>query len=139
MPRQAGFSLVEVLIALALLAFGLIGIAAMQLTSLQSAAAGFQHSVASLAAIDAQERAWARLSSAQHCQRIDLAALERDWQAQWFEDAQAPLAGAAGAVNRVVMDDDCRLTVAIVAKTRASEDTEERFDYMFTLPAREDT
>ncbi|RUR33009.1 type IV pilus modification PilV family protein [Vreelandella nanhaiensis] len=139
MPRQAGFSLVEALIALALLAFGLIGIAAMQLASLQGAAAGFQRSVASLAAIDAQERAWARLSSAQSCRRIDLAALERDWQAQWLEDAHAPLGDAVGTISRTVVNDSCQLTVAIVVKARASENAEERFDYVFTLPAWEET
>ncbi|RUR56565.1 prepilin-type N-terminal cleavage/methylation domain-containing protein [Vreelandella populi] len=139
MPRQAGFSLLEALIALALLAFGLIGIAAMQLTSLQGAAAGFQRSVASLAAIDAQERAWARLSTAQSCQRIDLTALERDWQAQWLEDAHAPLGNTAGTISRAVVHDSCQLTVTIVVKAHASEDAEERFDYMFTLPVWEGT
>lgn len=41
MVRQNGFSLIEALIALVILAFGLIGVAAMQITALQSASAGY--------------------------------------------------------------------------------------------------
>lgn len=56
MKRQHGFTLIEALVALAILSFGLMGIAAMQLNALNSASRGYQHSVATLAAVDAQER-----------------------------------------------------------------------------------
>ena len=60
MNSQRGFSLLEALIALVVLSIGLIGVAAMQLKALQSANAGYQRSVASVAAVDAQERLWAQ-------------------------------------------------------------------------------
>jgi prepilin-type N-terminal cleavage/methylation domain-containing protein len=60
---QRGFSLLEALIALVVLSIGLIGVAAMQLKALQSANAGYQRSVASVAAVDAQERLWAQLAT----------------------------------------------------------------------------
>lgn len=40
MKHQQGFSLIEVLIALVVLAFGLMGVAAMQIKALQSATEG---------------------------------------------------------------------------------------------------
>ncbi len=55
MTTQRGFSLVEALIALLVLSLGLVGVAAMQLKALQSASLGYQRSVASVAAVDAQE------------------------------------------------------------------------------------
>ncbi len=134
MARQAGFTLIEALIALALLAFGLMGVAAMQLTSLHSAVAGFQSSQASLAAIDAQERAWSRLSRRQSCRRIDMTALEGDWQTQWFDGPHAPLEQATGSLRRAFMESGCELTVSIVTKARDSDRADERFDYVFILP-----
>lgn len=59
---QSGFTLIEALIAVLVLSIGLLGVAAMQLRALQSAHMGYQRAVVSLAAIDAQERAWAALS-----------------------------------------------------------------------------
>jgi len=43
MKRQHGFTLIEALVALAILSFGLMGIAAMQLNALNSASRGYQH------------------------------------------------------------------------------------------------
>ncbi|WP_240724632.1 type IV pilus modification protein PilV [Halomonas borealis] len=57
-----GFTLIEALVALLVLSIGLLGIAAMQLKSLQGAHAAYQRSIASLAAQDAQERLWAGLA-----------------------------------------------------------------------------
>ena len=63
MKHQQGFSLIEVLIALVVLAFGLMGVAAMQIKALQSATEGYQRSIAVVAAVDAQERIWNLLAS----------------------------------------------------------------------------
>lgn len=60
--HASGFTLVEALVALLVLSFGLLGVAGMQLKALQSAHAGYQRSIASLAAQDAQERLWAQLT-----------------------------------------------------------------------------
>lgn len=58
---ENGFSLIEALVAVLVLSFGLLGAAAVQLKALQSSHAGYQRSLASLAAQDAQERLWAEL------------------------------------------------------------------------------
>lgn len=58
-----GFTLIEALVALLILSIGLLGVAAMQLKALQGAHMGYQRSLASLIAIDAQERAWALLAA----------------------------------------------------------------------------
>lgn len=62
--RQYGFTLIEALVALLVLSIGMLGVAAMQLKALQGAHAGYQRSIASLAAQDAQERLWARMTQA---------------------------------------------------------------------------
>jgi|SRR5690554_2127067 len=62
--RAKGFTLLEALIALLVLSIGMLGVAAMQLKSLQGAHAAYQRSIASLAAQDAQERLWAQLALA---------------------------------------------------------------------------
>lgn len=61
--RQCGFTLIEALVALLVLSIGMLGVAAMQLKSLQGAHAAYQRSIASLAAQDAQERLWEKLAS----------------------------------------------------------------------------
>ncbi|HSP30701.1 MAG TPA: type IV pilus modification protein PilV [Halomonas sp.] len=82
--QQQGFTLIEALVALAVLSFGLLGVAAMQLKALQSAHAGYQRSVASLAAQDAQERLWEELASdPSTCP--DVASFNaEEWQGNWI-------------------------------------------------------
>lgn len=60
-PMQSGFTLIEALVALIVLSFGLLGIAAMQLKSLQGSHVSFQRTIATLAAQDAAERLWVEL------------------------------------------------------------------------------
>ncbi|MBF7054290.1 type IV pilus modification protein PilV [Halomonas sp. KAO] len=62
--KQHGFTLIEALVALLVLSIGMLGVAAMQLKSLQGAHAAYQRSIASLAAQDAQERLWAAMANA---------------------------------------------------------------------------
>lgn len=95
--RQAGFGLIEVLVALVVLAFGLLGMAALQLNALKNATQSYQRSVATLAAIDAQERLWAALANSAdgNCSGLT-ASVKSDWQAAWFADSQTPLAALSG-------------------------------------------
>ncbi|WP_346796574.1 prepilin-type N-terminal cleavage/methylation domain-containing protein [Halomonas sp. Bachu 37] len=110
MRRQRGFSLIEALVALVILSFGLIGVAAMQLKALQSATAGYQHSVATLAAVDAQERLWAQLGLGKECSNIDInnaVTIQGDtdnpgWETYWFgseaQEAATPLREFMGTI-----------------------------------------
>ena len=59
--RQQGFTLLEVLIAIVVLSFGLLGLAALQLKALQDSHSSYQFSIANLAAKDIRERLWAAL------------------------------------------------------------------------------
>lgn len=60
--RQSGVSLMEVLIALAVLSIGLAGMAVMQLTTLQFVHSAHYRSMASAIALDFEERLWLELA-----------------------------------------------------------------------------
>jgi len=63
-PKRAlGFTLIEILVALVILSIGLLGIAALQLRSLQNSHASYERSIATLQAKDLVERMWARTCS----------------------------------------------------------------------------
>lgn len=135
MTHQRGFSLIEALIALLVLSIGLIGVAAMQLKALQSANAGYQRSVASVAAVDAQERLWAALAdleAGQTCDDIDSLAVEDDWKKDWFADNdQNPLRNANDGESSIgTGEDKCLFNVILVL----GDDENDRFDYTFRLP-----
>ena len=60
--RQDGLSLIEVLIALAVISIGLAGMAAMQMTTLQFVHSAHYRSMASTVALDFEERLWLELA-----------------------------------------------------------------------------
>lgn len=60
--RQSGLSLIEVLIALAVISIGLAGMAAMQLTTLQFVHSAHYRSMASAIALDFEERLWLEIA-----------------------------------------------------------------------------
>ncbi|MDX5977356.1 type IV pilus modification PilV family protein [Vreelandella alkaliphila] len=132
MVRQSGLSLIEALIALVILAFGLIGVAAMQVTALQSASAGYTQSLANVAAVDAQERIWAALSSYQDCDTIPLATIESAWHSHWFAGQQAALGYAQGQESRIDRQ-GCRFDVVVRLRTEPNE-SDDIFNYVFQLP-----
>lgn len=140
MNSQRGFSLIEALIALVVLSIGLIGVAAMQLKALQSANSGYQRSVASVAAIDAQERLWAELAtlnSGETCKDIDSSAVEEVWKHDWFADNdQNPLRNVndgESSITRGSGEYECRFNVTLML----GDDENDRFDYTFRLPRLE--
>ncbi|MBA4253172.1 MAG: type IV pilus modification protein PilV [Pseudomonadota bacterium] len=68
--RAAGFTLIEILVALVILSIGLLGVAGLQLRSLQTSHSSFERSIATLQARDLVERMWANegiLYDAQGC------------------------------------------------------------------------
>jgi len=142
MTHQRGFSLIEALIALVVLSIGLIGVAAMQLKALQSANTGYQRSVASVAAVDAQERLWAQLAtlgSDETCDDIDLLAVQKKWRKNWFQNADpTPLHGALSDQSTIKPGDSnagCRISVSVAL----SDKDNDQFDYNFSLPRIENS
>lgn len=135
MKHQQGFSLIEVLIALVVLAFGLMGVAAMQMKALQSATEGYQRSIAVVAAVDAQERVWGLLEGNGNCEDIDasvVSALEYKWVKDWSTDTN-PLRSANWGNSSVLMAERCEFTIAIALNSVFSN-SEEEYLYRFTLP-----
>ena len=59
--QQSGFSLVEVLVTLLVLSIGLLGIAALQVVTLQASSTSLHRSIAVIQANDLVERLWANV------------------------------------------------------------------------------
>lgn len=60
--NQSGVGLIEVLVAALVLAIGLVGLASLQIFSLKSTHSAYYRSVASLVAVDIEERLWVELA-----------------------------------------------------------------------------
>lgn len=97
--KDRGFSLLEVLIALLVLSFGLLGLAALQIKSLQSSHAGYQRMLASIIAMDASERIWAN-QAAPADDRLTVAQLQAAWLNDWTDSSnnRQILPGFAGTL-----------------------------------------
>lgn len=66
---QRGFGLIEVLVAMTILSIGMLGLAAMQLTSLQFARESLNTTIATIMVRDMNERAWAQRGEA--CKKLE--------------------------------------------------------------------
>lgn len=136
MTRQRGFSLIEALIALVVLSIGLIGVAAMQLKALQSATAGYQRSVASVAAVDAQERLWAAWAKEgeNDCANIDV---EDEWKAHWFSGSDSNPLRNVNQQESGIVQTGCAFTIEIDLDSRVGDTKSDIFTYMLRLPELE--
>ncbi|MFG6158387.1 type IV pilus modification protein PilV [Halomonas sp. 1390] len=85
MTRLGGFSLVEVLVALLVLSLGVLGMAGLQLKSLQGAQVAKQRSQATLAAEDFGERLWFWVGQQSGLACPDDAAIDERYRA-WLDD-----------------------------------------------------
>lgn len=81
--RQKGFSLLEVLIAALVLAIGLVGLAGLNLKSLQSTHSSYYRSIATMIAIDAEERSWVALGSDGKLLESELAGIATNLESEW--------------------------------------------------------
>ncbi|GGC99406.1 type IV pilus modification protein PilV [Vreelandella lutescens] len=131
--RQQGFSLVEALVALVILSLGVISVAAMQLKAMQSAHSGYQQSLVSVAALDAQERIWAAVQQVERCQDIPLGAIESEWRDAWFSGAERPLIPSGNAAKSVMTRSGCQFSVSVHLDT-PHEESGISIDYPFLLP-----
>ncbi|MCJ8287667.1 MULTISPECIES: type IV pilus modification protein PilV [unclassified Halomonas] len=130
---QAGFSLLEALVALVLLSVGLLGVAGMQLRSLQSAHSSIQRSLADLAAQDARELLWASLvANGGYCPEGVPESLSREhWREHWADF----LPGLIALDEAVIARDDCAFELRIGWKDERFTEPS-LFQYWVKLPAR---
>ncbi|WP_258396611.1 type IV pilus modification PilV family protein [Onishia taeanensis] len=140
-----GFTLVEALVALLVLSIGLLGVAGMQLKAQQSAHIGYQRSVATLAAVDAQERAWKYLAeSVEHyCPGEDssdpnsLSKIESAWMSTWLTGSGKILRDAGSLLRDTDKDGSplevCEYEVIVKWEERRAEG-DGNFTYRFRLP-----
>ncbi|MBR2512529.1 MAG: type IV pilus modification protein PilV [Halomonas sp.] len=128
---QRGFSLIEALIALLVLSIGLIGVAAMQLKALQSATAGYQRSVVTLAAVDAQERLWAQLAQEVSCDEM-IDKIVSDWQEDWFNGSDTPIRHFSGDITPG--SEACEFEIAVSPGDSGPAEDDEPLTYTVRLP-----
>lgn len=148
--REAGLSLIEVMIALVVLSIGLTGMAALHLNSLKNAHSSYYRSIASTMALDFEERLWMQVADfdVNGCPNPEgvRETLSEEWAAEYAE-----LAGARRTripnVNSQILETrdgandqwrevDLRITWA---EGRFSDDQEqqgEQFDYTVRVLCR---
>lgn len=126
-----GFTLVEALVALVVLSIGLLGVAAMQIKALQGAHMGYQRSLASVIAIDAQERAWELLASDGTCPAAsEISGWIGDWSGLLNITTAPPIANVGAVEN-------CEYRVSLTWGDDRLADGESvgTFIYDFKLPS----
>ena len=93
---QHGFSLLEILITIVVLSIGLLGTAALQVTSLQSAHSAYQRTIASVIATDAVERLWVAMHAGSI---LDPGPIELAWLTHW-QNSDVTLPALAGTIEK---------------------------------------
>jgi len=81
-----GFTLIEILITLVILSIGLLGVAALQLKSLQGSHASYERSVVTLQSRDLVERMWAGICSVYDEEGDFIPNGEQPIWSAWLED-----------------------------------------------------
>ena len=93
-PAEAhGFTLIEVLVTLLVLSIGLVGIAALHLTSLKNAHSSYYTSIASSIALDFEERLWLKVAAKQPGDCItqtDVETIVADLETLWAWSSSEP-------------------------------------------------
>ncbi|XKE45116.1 type IV pilus modification protein PilV [Halomonas organivorans] len=102
--KVAGFTLIESLVALLVLSFGVLALTAIQMKSMQSSHAAYQRSMATIAAQDLVERLWVEMAdNPPLCPNgTELTAVVDAWHQEWSPDL--PSLVKAGTVVRTGCD-----------------------------------
>jgi type IV pilus assembly protein PilV len=137
--HSSGFTLLEALIAVLVLSFGLLGVAAMQLKAMQGSHVAYMRSIATLAAHDAVERLWVELGSASRtCPSPD--SIEDDWINHW--SGKLPGMEDSGSAVIATVDSNCEYKITVTwsddrfASSDGLEDVS-TLSYSTRLPGRE--
>lgn len=102
-----GFSMLEVLVTMAVVSFGLLGVAALQIKSLQHAHATYQRSIATTQANDLVERLWASVCALPTGRNE----VTEQWVTFWENDNRLP--GWSGELDYDSSVEPPRYTVTI--------------------------
>jgi len=94
LKRQGGFSLIESLISMLVMAIGLLGLAALQIKSVQFSQASMQQSMAAIQATDMAERLWSNLCA------LNDEAVTQTLIEEWSAEHGSSMPGWEGDVRR---------------------------------------
>lgn len=125
--KAKGFSLLEVLIAVLIIAFGLLGMAALQLKTVQNSHSAFQRTLASIVAMDASERLWINLGDSP---AKTGAAIQTEWLQAW--SGTLPASNAASTIEDLGSG-KWRISVRWQENRFAGENAVETFVYEMDL------
>lgn len=129
--KQGGFSLLEVLIAMLILAFGALGLAGLQMKTLQSSHSAYQRGLANIIAADTVERLWANAAAAAPLTVLQIQAkVQQRWQLTNNNNVTLP-----GLVTTIVEPaaGDTLYTVQITWDETRFDDENTSFSYSFRL------
>ncbi|HCU67341.1 MAG TPA: type IV pilus modification protein PilV [Rheinheimera sp.] len=129
--KQGGFSLLEVLIAMLILAFGALGLAGLQMKTLQSSHSAYQRGLANIIAADTVERLWANAAAAAPLNVLQIQAqVQQRWQQTNNNNVTLP-----GLVTTIVEPaaGDTLYTVQITWDETRFDDENTSFSYSFRL------
>ncbi|WP_333796992.1 type IV pilus modification protein PilV [Rheinheimera sp.] len=129
--KQGGFSLLEVLIAMLILAFGALGLAGLQMKTLQSSHSAYQRGLANIIAADTVERLWANAAAAAPLTVLQIQAqVQQRWLLTNNNNVTLP-----GLVTTIIEPaaGDTLYTVQITWDETRFDDENTSFSYSFRL------
>lgn len=130
--RSGGLTLIEVMIALVVLSIGLLGIAALQITSLSSTHSALQRTIASIIATDAGERLWAALATG----AVDTAGVQTEWLGHWRNADNEPedLVTLPDLGGDITKSGDSTYTITVAwAEPRFSDSDDGRSSFVYVI------